>query len=64
MSETELSDVDEYVRENKPLLVRLLAFGDAEGRSYALALLANGGDAGDIEEIQRMLDDLKRREKE
>ncbi|WP_132056800.1 hypothetical protein [Halorussus amylolyticus] len=63
MSEAEQSDVGEFVRENRALLVRVLAYGDAEGRSYALALLANGGESRDIEEIERLLNELKREKK-
>lgn len=58
MSDTE-EELHEYVQENKDLLARVLAYGDAEGRSYALAVLANGGSVNDIENIQRILDDIK-----
>lgn len=58
MSDEE-EEIHEYVQENKDLLARVLAYGDAESRSYALAVLANGGSVNDIEKIQRTLEDLK-----
>lgn len=53
-------EIEEYVKENKQFLVRMLAYGDAETRSYALAVVANGGSINDISAIQRELDQLKR----
>lgn len=57
-------EIREYVSENREFLARVLAHGDEEGRGYALAAIANGGDVEDIEEIQRLLDDLKDRTEE
>jgi hypothetical protein len=48
-----------FVKENRDLLSRILAHGDREAQGYALAAIANGADTQDIEEIQRLLDDLK-----
>lgn len=53
--------ISEYVSENQEFLARVLAYGDEEAQGYALAALANGGGIDDIEEIQRILDDLKER---
>ena len=60
MSDADQDELHDFVQENKAMLVRVLAYGDAEGRSYALAALANGGDINDSEEVQQMLDELKR----
>lgn len=57
-------DIAEYVSENREFLARVLAHSGEEGRGYALAALANGGDVEDIEEIQRLLDELKERAEE
>ncbi|WP_416840153.1 hypothetical protein [Haloferax sp. DFSO52] len=54
-------EMTEYVSENREFLARVLAHGGEEAQGYALAALANGGDVKDIEEIQRLLDDLKER---
>lgn len=58
MSDVE-EEIHEYVQENEDLLARVLAYGDAEGRSYALAALANGGTVDDIKKIQHILKDIK-----
>lgn len=53
-------DLTTFVRENRELITRLLAHGDAEARGYALAVLANGAVAEDIDAVQRELDRLKK----
>jgi len=52
-------ELTRYVRENRDLLSRVLRHGDTEARSYALALLANGGTDEDIEEVRRELGKLQ-----
>lgn len=64
MRSDENNEISGYVSENHDFLARVLAHGDEEARGYALAALANGGDVEDIEEIQRLLDDLKERVEE
>ena len=60
MTATDTSgEVQEYVAENRNLLSRMLAYGDTETRAYALALLANGGTTGDLEQVQREFDKLR-----
>ena len=58
---TNEQEMSKYVSENREFLARVLAHGGEEAQGYALAALANGGDVEDIEEIQRVLDDLKDR---
>jgi hypothetical protein len=53
-------DVREYVGENRELLVRVLAHGDAEARGYALAALSHGGTVEDIEAVEEQLAEIKR----
>lgn len=55
------NELTRYVQENRELLSRVLRHGDTEARSYALALLANGGTEEDIEEVRRELDRLQNR---
>jgi len=50
----------QYVRENKEMISRVLASGDTEAQSYALALLAKDPDPEAIEQVQKKLDELKR----
>jgi hypothetical protein len=52
-------EIREYVEENEDLLSRVLRHGDTEARSYALALLANGGTDDDIEAVCRELQNLQ-----
>lgn len=60
MSDSDASDdITTFVHENREFLARLLAHGDAEARGYALAVLANGGNTGVIDAVQRELDRLK-----
>ena len=49
----------EYVEENHDFIARVLAYGDTEARGYALTVLANGGKVQDVEQIQRLLEELK-----
>lgn len=49
----------DYVQGNKEFLSRILARGDAEAQAYALAVISRGGSRGDIDEIQRLLEDMK-----
>lgn len=63
MSDAEApDDLTAFVRENHELITRLLAHGDAEARGYALAVLANGAAAEDIDAVQVELDRLKKEE--
>lgn len=65
MSDTDAdNDVAEYVAENRDLLSRVLAHGDAEARGYALALLAEGGEVRDIEAVQAKLEDIRQQKAE
>lgn len=57
--DSDVNELEAYVRENRNLLARMLAHGDAEARGYALAVIANGGRVEDIEQVQRELDRLK-----
>lgn len=60
MSDAEApDDLATFVRENRDLITRLLAHGDAEARGYALAALANSGTVEDVEAIQAELEALK-----
>lgn len=60
MSDAEApDDLATFVRENRELISRLLAHGDAEARGYALAALANSGTVEDVEAIQAELEALK-----
>lgn len=52
-------DIGDFVSENLDLITRVLAYGNPEGRAYALALLANGGTITDVEEVQRELRAMK-----
>jgi len=52
------SDPEQYVRENRDLIERVLRHGDTEARGYALALLANAGTSEDVEQVQAALEDL------
>ena len=52
-------DVQEYVEENHDLLGRMLAHGNEEAQGYALALLANGGNSNDLDQVERELDSLR-----
>jgi hypothetical protein len=60
MSDAEApDDLATFVRENRELITRLLAHGNAEARGYALAALANSGTVEDVEAIQAKLEALK-----
>jgi hypothetical protein len=59
VTQPEASEVRQYVEENREMLTRMLAHGDAEARSYALALLSYEGTVEDIEAVQQMLDDIR-----
>jgi hypothetical protein len=59
VTQPEASEVRQYVEENRKMLTRMLAHGDAEARSYALALLSHEGTVEDIEAVQQMLDDIR-----
>ena len=52
---TNSGEIREYVDKNRGFLSRVLRHGDNEARSYALALLANGGTDDDIEAVQEEL---------
>lgn len=52
-------EVQEYVAENRDLLSRMLTHGNAEAQGYALALLANGEDSDNLEQVQREFDKLR-----
>lgn len=52
------TDPEQYVRENRDLLERVLRHGGTEARGYALALLANGGTPEDKEQVRRALEEL------
>ena len=52
-------EVQEYVEENRDLLSRMLAYGNAEAQGYALALLANGGNSNDLDQVEREVDKLR-----
>ena len=54
------SEVDRFVSENTDFLSRVLAHGDAEARSYVLAVIAHGGAIEDIEAVQEELEAIKR----
>jgi len=45
---TPTDELQQYVQENRDLLIRVLRHGDTDARGYALALLANGGTEEDI----------------
>ena len=57
-NDTPTDELQRYVQGNRDLLTRVLRHGDTEARGYALALLANGGAEDDIEDVQRILEDL------
>lgn len=59
MTDPKTSEVRDYVEKNREMLTRMLAHGDAEARSYALALLSHEGTVEDIEAVQQMLDDIR-----
>jgi uncharacterized protein YaaR (DUF327 family) len=54
------TEVEQYARRNTEFLSRVLAHGDEEARSYALALLANSGSVEAIDEVQSKLDEIRR----
>lgn len=56
---TDSGEIREYVNENRDFLSRVLRHGNNEARSYALALLANGGTDDDIEAVQEELNQLQ-----
>lgn len=56
---TDSGEIREYVNENRDFLSRVLRHGNNEARSYALALLANGGTEDDIEAVQEELNQLQ-----
>jgi len=56
---TDSGEIREYVNENRDFLSRVLRHGNNEARSYALALLANGGTDDDIEAVQEELNRLQ-----
>lgn len=51
--------VSEYVNEHRDFLSRVLRHGNTEARSYALALLANGGTDDDLDGVQEELKRLQ-----
>jgi hypothetical protein len=53
------TSVSEYVNEHRDFLSRVLRHGNNEARSYALALLANGGTDDDLEAVQEELKRLQ-----
>lgn len=52
---TESGEIREYVNQNRDFLSRVLRHGNNEARSYALALLANGGTDDDLEAVRKEL---------
>ena len=52
------TDPEQYVRENRDLIERVLRHGDTEARGYALALLANAGTPEDVKQVRAALEDL------
>ncbi len=51
---SESIDLEEYVRENRDMLVEVLRYGqDPYTRACALVVLTHGGTERDIEEIKR-----------
>ena len=56
---TDSGEIREYVNENRDFLSRVLRHGNNEARSYALALLSNGGTDDDIEAVQEELNQLQ-----
>lgn len=56
---TNSGEIRDYVNENRDFLSRVLRHGNNEARSYALALLANGGTDDDIEAVQEELNQLQ-----
>jgi hypothetical protein len=56
---TDSGEIREYVNENRDFLSRVLRHGNNEARSYALALLANGGTDDDIEAVQEELNQIQ-----
>lgn len=61
MSDQETAaELESYARRNTEFLSRVLAHGDEEARSYALALLANSGSVEAIDEVQAQLDEIRR----
>ena len=53
--DTRSGEIRKYVNKNRGFLSRVLRHGNNEARSYALALLANGGTEDDIEAVQEEL---------
>lgn len=60
MSSETPSELEKYTRRNTEFLSRVLAYGDEEARSYALALLANGNSVEAIDEVQAKLEEIRR----
>ena len=54
------SEIIRFIENNKEMLSRVLASGDTEAQSYALAMLALDPDRETIDEIEAHLDKLKR----
>lgn len=52
-------ELQEYIRENRDMLSRVLACGNEESRAYVLAMLANSEDIDSVEDIQERLDRIK-----
>lgn len=52
-------DITRYVRENRDLLSRVLLYGNEEARGFALALIAEGGEARDVDAVQQELETLR-----
>jgi len=53
--------VDEFVAENREMLIRVLRHSNNEyARACAWALLDKGGDAPDLEQLQRELGTLQK----
>lgn len=60
MSSEVPSELEKYTSRNTEFLSRVLAYGDEEARSYALALLANGNSVEAIDEVQAKLEEIRR----
>jgi hypothetical protein len=54
------TDLSEFIRQNRELLTRILAYGDTEAQGYALAAVANAATVEDIERIEEKLEKIKR----
>jgi hypothetical protein len=50
-----LDNLATFVRENRELIMCLLAHGGAEARGYALGVLTNRAGAEDIDTVEREL---------